>query len=112
MCPVTGARYRIPDLVEGSSVSRRAFRGAYPSQRISARERRAREAARWIGAMVAALEAQSRGWLQGHPYSVMTSKPRLYFLSARKFEPSYSTSGFMPCWAAVRDELPEEAMGC
>ena len=57
VCPVTGARCRILYLVEGQWISRRAFRGAYPSQRISARERRAREAVRWVGAVGVALEA-------------------------------------------------------
>ena len=50
VCPVTGARCRILYLVKGRWISRRAFRRAYPSQRISARERRAREAVRWAGA--------------------------------------------------------------
>ena len=56
VCPVTGARCRILYLVGGRWISRRAFRGAYPSQRIPARERRTREAVRWVGAMVGARE--------------------------------------------------------
>jgi hypothetical protein len=43
VCPVTGARCRTPYLVKGRCISRQAFRGAYPSQRISTAKRRARE---------------------------------------------------------------------
>ena len=55
VCPVTRARCRILYHVEGRWISRRAFRGAYPSQRISAAERRMREAHRGMAAMEAGL---------------------------------------------------------